>query len=86
MLLDFLYSHVPIYFIHLSIPLFIFSIYLFLILFLCYSLTSQSTVECSSLTGLNRHTILSQGLEEPRGIAVHPKEKLVVDSIIAVSL
>lgn len=69
---------------------FIFFIYLLLHLFciitlsLCYSLTSQSTVECSSLAGLNRQTILSQGLEKPRGIAVHPLAKLVVDYVLTV--
>lgn len=55
-------------------------IYYFL-LFHC--LTSHSTVECSSLAGLNRQTILSQGLEKPRGIAIHPLAKLVFASALA---
>ncbi|KAF3838736.1 hypothetical protein F7725_010504, partial [Dissostichus mawsoni] len=32
----------------------------------------NSTIDCSNLVGLNRETIVSKGLEKPRGIAVHP--------------
>ncbi|KAM9849644.1 pro-epidermal growth factor [Aulostomus maculatus] len=35
----------------------------------------QSTVDCSSLAGLNRESILSERLEKPAGIAVHPLAK-----------
>lgn len=36
---------------------------------------SQSTVDCSTLDGLHRETIVRKGLEKPRGIAVHPLAK-----------
>lgn len=48
------------------------SIYLYFFLSLS---RSQATVACSTLAGLNTHTIVSESLEKPQGIAVHPSEK-----------
>uniref|UniRef100_A0A3B3ZJD4 EGF-like domain-containing protein n=1 Tax=Periophthalmus magnuspinnatus TaxID=409849 RepID=A0A3B3ZJD4_9GOBI len=36
---------------------------------------SQSTIECSPLTGLRRETVISDGLQKPKAIAVHPLVK-----------
>lgn len=38
-------------------------------------LPSKSAVDCSTLDGGNRKTVIKERLEKPRGIAVHPQAK-----------
>lgn len=47
----------------------------FYYIFFTFLPSSQSTVDCSSLAELNKETLISDRLEEPRGIAVHPFAK-----------